>query len=277
MTRKIIGYYSDTLNEPETGRLTLEIGQRQLACMVRKPGQKTPDGFELFDIEDEDMEPADLFSSIQSGSRILTRGYPNTRCYYNTPEALIMPAAKFSPAAAEDFLSLVFGESQEADTRHDRLPGDLVTIYRVPKSLHELVGRNFVLYQPHHSFSGLLEQVIARKDLPSHYLKLQFYAHHFILLYMKQGQLQLIRSFSYQSPQDVLYHLSNMAQQFHIPAAEALIEVSGMLEADGISQKQLHALFGHVQFDSIAGDEAFLSATALYPAYYFTPAYNLPA
>lgn len=277
MTRKIIGYYSDAFNQSNAGSLALELGDAHLACMVSAPDSPAPVAFELFEIESVG-EWDTVFSEVLSASRILTQKYPDTSCYFNLEEALVMPAEKFSPSAVEDYLSLVYGEMDEMEVRHEPVAGQpLHIIYRVPKTLHEAVRRHFVLYQPHHIFSKALEQEFSRAERPSHLVSLQFYPRHFNASVFHDGALQLIRSFRFQSPEDVLYYLTSISQQFQIPAAGSVVEIAGMFDADNISQKQLLRLFLSVIFNSVTGDEAFIAATSLYPAYFFRPFYNLPA
>lgn len=277
MTRKIIGYYSDAFNQSNSGSLALELGDAHLACTVRTAESPAPVAFELFEIEPGSNWDA-IFSEVLSASRILTQKYPNTSCYYNLEEALVMPAEKFQVSAAEDYLNLVYGDLDEMEIRHEPVFGQpLHIIYRIPKTLHESVRRHFVLYQPHHVFTKALEQVLGRTEQPTHLVNLQFYPHHFNASVFHNGALQLVRSFRFQSPEDVLYYLTSISQQFQIPAEGSMVEISGMFDADNISQKQLHRLFSSVSFSSVTGDDAFMAATALYPAYFFRPFYNLPA
>jgi hypothetical protein len=277
MTRKIIGYYSDAFNQSNQGSLALELGDAHLACIVRTPESSAPAAFELFEIE-PGSDPDAIFSEVLSASRILTRKYPNSSCYYNLEEALVMPAEKFQVGVAEDYLNLVYGDMDEMETRHEPVFGQpLHIIYRIPKSLHEAVRRHFVLYQPHHVFTRAIEQVLSRPEQPAHLVSLQFYPHHFNAAVFQNGALQLVRSFRFQSPEDVLYYLTSISQQFHIPAEGSVVEISGMFDAENISQKQLHRLFSSVAFSSVTGDDAFIAATSLYPPYFFRSFYNLPA
>ncbi len=276
MTRKTIGYYSNTNNSGDPARLILEISERQIACMVKGQEAQQLHAFELFEIEKQNNGWKEVFAALREESQILNRNYRETSCYYNCEEALIIPAEKFNTGAAEDFLSLVYGEKPQHDVKHDTLvQNEMVNAYRIPKLMHDLVGANFVLYKPHHSYSSLLDDILARPELPAEFIKLQLYSHHFILAFVKGGKLQLVRSFPYQSAEDILYYLVSIIQQFGVSATESHLEISGMLDADMISQRQLQKMFGHISFDTVSGDDAFITAVSLYPAYYFTPFYKL--
>jgi hypothetical protein len=270
MVKKIIGYYSDTLDaEPGTARLILEIGDNEVACMVKGRSGEPLDGFELFAIESHEKGWENILSEIQAASRLLSKAYQETACYYNSEEAMIIPAEKFNTVAAEDYLALVYGEKYNYDTKHDMLKDSIVNSYRVQRAMHDLLGRHFVLYKPRHSFSGILDDVLSRENPPAYLVKLQVYSKHAILCLVKEGQLQLIRFFHCQSSEDILYYLTSLLQQFPVIRTGAVLELSGMLPKDHHSFTRL---FGEVNYDEpLQQNSAMAEALTDFPAYYFTP------
>ena len=278
MTRKIIGYYTNALDDAYNGQLILEIGDTELVCIARQEGAQRPDGLEVFGIGKDENDWRGLFAGIASESRLLGRSYRSTVCFYNCEEALIMPSANFSTSAAEDHLSLVFGDKKGFDVKHEPVTDQpMVTAYRIPASIHDLVGHQFVLYKPRHIYTAMLEEALRKQPMPVHFIKLRFYGSHFALVYLHDGKLQLLRSFGYSTAEDILYHLISISQQFHIVPAEATLEIGGMLDAESVSQRQLQQLFAEISFDTVLQDEAFLNGVSIYPSYYFTPFYKLPA
>ena len=274
MIRKTIGYYREDFDK-EADRLILEIGNGQVICILRKNDEPNLQAFELFETENN-PDWNDLISELISGSDILAKTYQDTQCYYNCEEALVIPDEKFNPSAAEDFLSLIYGEKNDFDIKHDTLSGTgLVNAYRIPKSLHDAIGRRFVLYRPAHSYSPILHRVLTREKLPEYLVQIHFYSKHIIVVYVMNGQLQLVQSFKYHSAADILYYLVTLQQQYQLPESEGHLEICGMLDSDSVSQKQLQKLFGNISFHSVEKDKDFLDAVSLYPSYYFTPFYKL--
>ena len=276
MTRKIIGYYNGVRNESATDQLILEIGSQQVCCILKAAGSQQVEGFEVFSIDKNSGDWSDIFYELQSASQILGRQYRDTHCYYNFEESLIIPVEKFNTAAAEDYLSLVFGESNFHDNKQDTLlSGDMVNAYRIRKSVHELMGRHFVLYKPHHSCSKLLDDLGRREQMPAAFVKIQFYSNHFLFLFVKEKKLQLLRAFSYQSDDDILYHVLNVTQQFGINKKDSQLEISGVFDTTSVLHQQFGKLFSQISFDNIPSDTELASALAAYPAHYFTPFYKL--
>ena len=236
--------------------------------MIKGAASQQVEGLELFALEKGSPDWSDVFYEVTAASQILGRTYRDTHCYYNFEEAIIIPQQKFSVASAENYLALVYGESNRHDFRYDTLlsPGHIVNAYRIRKSIHELLGRLFILYKPHHSYSKMLDDILTRDQLEGHFVKIQFYTSHIILAFVKDKQLQLVQSFQYQTTDDILYYLSSIIQQFGIHK-QSQLEISGMFDTDSILYQQLGKLFGLISFDTIQPDGLF--------AHYLTPFYKL--
>ncbi len=278
MARKITGYYNEAADTAlaDADQLVIGISCNEIVCLVKGAGSQEIDGFELFKLEKGSSDWSDVFYEVRAASQLLSRAYHDTHCYYNFEEAVIIPGQRFTATAAEDYLSLIYGESDRHEVKFDPIGSDeqMVNAYRIRKSINELMGRHFLLYKPHHAYSRLLEDVLTRTETADHFIKVQFYSNHIIAAVMKQNQLQIIQSFNFETKDDVLYHLSNINRQFELNALHSHLEISGMFESGSSLHKQLQSLFGLITFESIEPDGVFKTATG-YPAHYFTPFYKL--
>ena len=278
MARKIIGIYNNIKNTADTDQLIIEIGNSHLACLVKDTVLQQVKEFEVFELAKGTSDWSDIFYEIREASQIVSRSFLDTHCYYNFEEAIIIPEQKFSAAAAEDYLSLVYGESNRHDVKYDTLISgtQMVNAYRVRKSIHELVGRHFLLYKPHHTYTKIVNDILKRDQLEDHFLKIQFYSNHFIVAVVKDKKLQIIQSFPYNIDDDVLYFLLSLIKQFGIDTSHSILEVSGMYDPGSSLHQQVVKLFGRISFDTMQADGLFASALANFPAHYFTPFYKLP-
>ncbi len=279
MIRKLVSYYADT-KEPEAAEgdtLFLEIGNSHLACLVKGSYSQQVEAFELFELNKEMTDWADIFFEFKNLSVILNHTYKETHCFYNFQEAVIIPESKFSISAAEDFLSLIYGENTRDEIKHDTIAtGDqMVNAYRIKKSLQEWVGRQFILYQPHHIYTKILADLFAGEISVTPILKIQIYASHFIATVTQNGKLLLIQSFQYQSADDILYYVMNILKQFHINAADAHIDICGMIQPDSILYQQLNQMFGQMSVETINPADAAAFIHPDYPLHFFTPFFKL--
>ncbi|GAC1442465.1 MAG: hypothetical protein NVSMB63_10810 [Sediminibacterium sp.] len=275
----MIGFYTDTSDTmpADTDRLVVEIGKDQVACLVKNTATGEADAFELFRLDGEINDWSDVFYEIKQASRLFGRAYADTQLFYNFAEALIIPAPQLGSEAAEDYLSLLFGENNRSDTRYDKITADdsMINAYRIRRSINELAGRHFVLHQAHHSWSRLLDKVLIHHRQEEQYIKVQFYSNHFIAILVKDKQLQLIRSYPFQTADDVLYHLLNMVQQHQMQPSHTHLEISGLFDLHTSLHEQLQQLFGRITFDETEAQGVFKTTANQYPPHYFTPFYQL--
>ncbi|MES2329741.1 MAG: DUF3822 family protein [Bacteroidota bacterium] len=280
MTRKIIGYYSETGGDTATDadQLVVEISRSQVVCLVKGSASQEIEGFEMFELDKENKDWNDVFYALRNESLILNRSFRNAHCYYNFEEAIIIPGKRFTAGSSEDYLNLMYGETDRHDTRYDPINADtpqhMVNAYRIRKSIHELVGRHYLLYKPYHTYTALLQDVFSRTELADHFIKVQFYKGHIIVAVVKKQQLQLIQSFPFSTKDDILYHLANTSDQFALDASHSHLEISGSFENGSVLHQQLQSMFGLITFDTMYADGVFKSAIAQ-PLHYFTPFYKL--
>lgn len=277
MVRKIIGYYTEGEQSPAgADQLVVEISRHEVVCLVKGNASQEIEGFEVFRFDDGASDWSDLFHAIRSASRLLDRNYRDTHCYYNFEESVLIPGQRFTAVAAEDYLDLMFGESTRHEVKYDPINADthIVNAYRVRKSIHELMGRHFLLYKPHHSYSHIVHDVMTREERADHFVKAVFYNKHMIVAVVVNAALQLVQSFGFETKDDVLYHLSHIREQFGLDALHSHLEISGMFDNGSILHQQLQSRFGLITFDTMNMDGVFKSATHQ-PLHYFTPFYKL--
>lgn len=274
MTRKILSQYNEQEQTAsnETDQLIIAVSNNELSCMIKGSLSGEIEGFELFRLENNKTDWGDLFYELRTSSRLLNKTCRTTHCYYNFEEAVIIPEHKFSGASAEDYLSLLYGESNHHDIKFDPLGGDtkMVNAYRVRKSIHEIIGRHFLLYKPHHIYSSVIETILSKKDQSPDFMYVQFYHAHMVLAIIKQGGLQLIQTFHFEKQEDILYHLLNCSRQFEFDANISHLEISGMFETGSVLHKQIQPLFGLITFDGAEPTGVFKHING-YPPYYFIP------
>lgn len=279
MVHKLIGFYGD---RPEytpkaTDQLAIEISSHQFVCMVKNSSTGEIDAIELFQIDQSKVDWSDILFEIKQNSKIIGPSFADTSVFYNFEEALVLPLAKMSATAAEDYLSLIFGADERTDTKFDSINTALptVTIYRIKKSLTELLNRNFLLFKTQHTYTNILNDVLNRDHLPAVFLKLIVYQNHFIVVLIKDNELQLIQSYSFINSDDILYYIISIANQTGISPLQIQLELSGLVDLHKDLLEQLKKSFGIVSFDLVSNQEAIMARPSSYSPYFLTPFYKL--
>lgn len=259
-------------------RLLLEIGKTHLACIDTNEHKKTVSTFELFNFtENETADFSRLFSSISSASKLLAKPYPETIIFINNEQSLLVPIFKFNTEIAEDYLNVVFGEDPFSAIHFDHLPIEpgMMNVYRVQQTLLNILHTNFTKVTFRHTYSNIIKTIIS--DIftyPSECIYIQFYNTFLIVTVAKDEKLQLIQSFMYEAPEDVLYCLLNITERFDLNREKLILEISGMIDLHFTLYRDLITYFKNVAVQNVDTSKFNLDIKE-YPLHYFTPFFNL--
>lgn len=259
-------------------RLLLEVGRTHIACIHTNDHKKNVSAFELFNFnENEAADFSKLFTAISSESKLLTKSYPATVVFINNEFSLLVPIFKFNTDIAADYLNVIFGEDSLSAIHFDHLPIEpgMMNAYRVQESLLNFLQNNFTKVTFRHTYSNIIKTIVS--DIlayPSECIYIQFYNTFLIATVAKDEKLQLIQSFMYQAPEDVLYHLLNISDRFELNRETVILEISGMIDLHYTLYRDLITYFRHVEVQNVHTSKV-LPDIKEYPLHYFTPFFNL--
>ena len=273
MTRKITAYYAEKTENTDSVSeiLYVEIGAKEIVCLIKASESQLIAGFEYFLIEKPDKGWSDIFEDLISKSLLLNKSYLETHCIYNFEEAVIIPKEKFIAGSAEDYLSLLYGENNECDMKFDSLTpiAEINIAFRIDKLLTDCLNKKFVLYKSNHVYYKILKDILIRKENEPHFVKIKLYNTHMIIAILKGGILQIIQSFTYEKTEDILYHLINCCKQFEVNVLIAELEISGFLDDNSILLAQLQNYFGKTTLEQMPLTGVFENRDD-YPPHTFT-------
>ncbi|MFN2458028.1 MAG: DUF3822 family protein [Chitinophagaceae bacterium] len=184
--------------------------------------------------------------------------------------AILFPKQYFNEEVAATFLTVTY------DLKNVRIAQDevselgLILLYALPEKLLQPLHNNNVQYI--HAYSTSLKsskQSDGETDISVH-----FTPKYFRVILKKQQQLNLVQTYSYTVPLDVVYYLIRMFDEFKLSQQETHIILSGLIQEDSALFKELHGYFLNVHFD-LPGDNTVDQQE--YPQHFFTSMYNLAA
>ncbi len=279
MVHKLTGLYGDkqVYAPKNTDQLGLEIGKDQLVLLVKDTISNRIEAIEIFELEKNKLDWTDIFFEIKQQSQLLGFNFSSTNVFYNFEEALMMPLGKLSATASEEYLNLVFGNADKLIIKYDLFQSNVpfVTVYRIKQAILDLLNRNFLLFNAQHLYTSILNDVMSRHNLPSVFMKLIIHCHHAIFIFVKDGQLQLIQNFQYQSQDDILYYILNVVQQSGLSALQTQLEISGLIDLLPSLETQLKLSFGIITYDQVPLDSIPSQGVSDFQAHHFTPFYKL--
>ena len=204
----------------------------------------------------------------------------NTRYYqaaiaYDSDETIQIPSAIYKYEDGQLHLDAVYGRKIHTTIVSENVPGwNLYNVYRLPASLQSAASWKFLSGKFWSFYSILLKNQVGSKG---EIMTVDFRTDEFSVLVLKDGKLRLIKTFSYSSPEDVLYYLLKACHQFGLSQQTMKLSLSGLIEKDSAIYRELYKYFINVEFDSLTGDVKLNEALTEHPAHYYSSISKLAA
>lgn len=257
-------------------RLVLEVGKTHVT-VISQNVNKNIAAFELFSYaENEAADFSALFAAISADSKLINAAYENAEVFINNEVSILVPIFKFDREIAEDYLTIMFGENVSCKTQFEHLPVEpgIINVYRIEEQVSEVLRNNLKNVTFKHTWSNIAKKIISGiSAYPAECIYIQFYNTFIIAAVIKDKKLQIIQSFIYQAPEDVLYTLLNLTTQFKLNSDKLVLKIGGMIDLNFTLYRELITYFKHVEVQN--ADAALLPEIKDYPLHYFTPFFNL--
>lgn len=258
--------------------LLLEAGKSHIALLHKKSDSGKIAGFELFTFsENEDHSAPRLLSAISNTSQLLNHRFDNVSVYSNDEFCVPVPADKFDVNLADDYLQMVFGTTANRSVHFNQIiakPG-IVTVFSLSQDMINGLNDRFNHYKIFHSWTCVLNRLESRSYSNSvQMIHVQFYNTYFVAAIIKDGKLQMIQSFIYENPEDVLYQLLNICTQFELSGNDVQLQVSGLIDPNYKLFRELTNYFKNIVADKVDINQLLMNVDE-YPPHYFTPFFNL--
>ncbi len=280
MPNKSFSNYSATAgNSVESSdQLVIEIAKSHIACIVTKNAKRSISAYELFTFkEDERVDFEKLLADIFSQSQFLSNTFSSVSIYINDAFCMPVPIFKFNKEIAAEYVDLVFGTDPLSKIQFEHLPIEpgIMNVYRVNAEAFACLNKSFAKASFHHTYSNIICRLTSiASGFPSEFISIQFYNTFMVVAVLKERALQLIQTFDYETPEDVLYYLINITQRFELYTDALTIQISGMIDLDFKLYRELITYYKNVVVEYATPRNLLLKVTE-HPQHYFTPFFNL--
>ncbi|MEO8713149.1 MAG: DUF3822 family protein [Parafilimonas sp.] len=267
MLQKTYSIYSDDLNDVQ---LCVEAGKNHIACWCKKPGDNTLRAFEFFMCDDYTAENFEaLIDNTKLNSRLLTMPVRSTNFFWNTDEALCLPAGKDDADFLKANFDLMFGDSFDSKI-FSASTAQCTVAWRLNDLQQHIAKQCFNAVAFSHPFTQLFSLLKTNNKTA---LYLFFYPNYFTLIAVKENKLQFAQTRKYAIPEDVLYFVLNVFKQYDIEK-NTNIFCGGFIDE---KSKLYEILYQYLEgFQLMQVDETSFSTDEFkqYSPHYFLPYIN---
>ena len=262
---------SDAEYNPANSILLMIAGERHCSFAVMNYLSKELVEYGYFTSTEDENDYKSFFEGIES----LNNRYYQTAIGYDANESVQIPSVIYRYEEGQLHLEAAYGKKIHTTVVSENVPGwNLYNVYRLPAALHSAISWKFLSAKSWGIYSVLL------KDQPSkngEVMIVDFKTTAFSVIVLKNSKLLLAKTFSYTSPEDVLYYLLKCCQQLNLSQQTVKLSLSGLIEKDSAVYRELHKYFINLAFESLSADVKLAEALTTHPEHYFSSISKLAA
>lgn len=256
--------------DPQKTNLICELSETGFTFLLQDDEAKVISGLSSYPFE-ADITSGDipgLLKNIIADSPVLRNSFNKVFFSYSTPEAVLMPVAIRKMTAEEDIISLMHGEQPASTVFIDQVAEkNIFNHYRIATDIHQFIIKNYPLTGFAHQYSLILKTLPVEGKI----LQVIFYRDKIIAILSLDGTLQIIQTFGYTSPQDIIYNLLNICKQFE--ADDVHLRISGMIDPESGLFKEIRKCFRHLEFDGYESNVQLNGGD--FPSHYFAHLFTM--
>lgn len=200
----------------------------------------------------EDKILSDGLRAIIDADELLHSQFRQSIVLYNFAESLLVPDANFRLDNSRELVELTYGTVSKGLILSEKVPlHPAHNVYRVTPDVHSIFQHKFTAGKYWHIYSLWLASIKSFSPDVEHpgQVHVLFYPDRMLVSVYKDERLQLVQTFLYQVPEDVVYFLLNICRQFELSPEEAAFVVSGYVEEDSALMTEVKKYFLHCILD----------------------------
>lgn len=141
--------------------------------------------------------------------------YHNIKLICESDKYIFIPTPIFTPEKATDFLTFQHKKEKNERVVCNTIPAwETVNTFTIPATLEQALSRLFPGTSIEHQVSWLLTNKI--KPQTGNSVSIWVRQKKMDIIALKEGKLQLLNSFNYQTPEDFTYHTLNIIEQLSL-------------------------------------------------------------
>ena len=215
------------------------------------------------------------YKSFFEGIGSLNNRYYQTAIGYDSNESVQIPSVVYKYEDGQLNLDATFGKSVHTTVVSENVPGwNLYNVYRLPSDLHSAISWKFLSAKSWSIHSVWLKGHASKNDEA---MIIDFKTDEFSVVILKNSKLLLAKTYSYTSPEDVLYYLLKCCRQLNLSQQTVKISLAGLIEKDSAVYRELYKYFINLEFESLSAEVKLSEALTVHPEHYFSSISKLAA
>lgn len=264
------------VGENNSQKLFLELGENHFSYLITDSSVNKLLSFKFF--SGEGRISVEEIESILENDDLVGKHFSNVFLVNNTKDFALVPSAFYKEHLNKSILDTIHGDQGEAQLFEDDVhQWELINIHRVSSQVMNVINSRFTDYKSVHIFTPLLKNIFrSLTEETKELVKLHFYPSNINVIVVKDEQLLIAQQFYYETTEDVIYHLLNIADKYRLDVTELVMQVSGSIDEQSSTWKELLKYFLNLDLDHTLALDLSLVEDSEMPTHYFTPSLLIP-
>lgn len=260
-------------DELRNSQLLIEVGEKMFSYVIYHKEQRRFLALRQYNL---DYTPGktmlENLLEIITNDELLQNPYKEAFVVYNYTDSNFLPEKVFHIELNQPVTEIIHGNARKGLLLSEKVIGfKMYNIYRVPREIHALLQRKFASGNYWHYYTLLLNDGQMQASPNEQIIKMVMRADQFLVAVFNGDKIQLVQSYSYQTPDDVSYYLLAICNRFNISQEKVTLIVSGLLDEQSRLYQELLKYFLQVQWDRLPDTVKLDSSFASFPDHYFSP------
>lgn len=259
--------------ELRNSQLLIEVGEKMFSYVIYHKEQRRYIGLRQYNL---DYTPGktmlENLLEIITNDELLQLPFKEAFVIYNYTDSSFLPEKAFHIELNQPVTEIIYGNARKGLMLSEKVIGfRMYNIYRVPREIHALLQRKFASGNYWHYNTLLLNDGQTQTSDNEQVIKMVMRTDQFLVAVFKGTDIQLMQSYSYQTPDDVSYYLLAICTRFNISQEKVTLIVAGLLDEQSRLYQELLKYFLQVQWDRLPDSVKLDSVFSTFPDHYFSP------
>lgn len=241
--------------------LLLRVGQRHLSYAIADLASKKIT--ELACYTSPSFDETVLTEWINSEAS-LSDNFFQVAVALDFPQSLLIPSKEYRSEESATILKSIYGLNGSSVIVSELLSEwQAYNVHAVPIDVFNCLSKKFASANFKNGYSIDIRSVQAAGAAGE--MLIDFRTDEFSILVTRQGHILLTQTFEYATPEDVIFSLLNIVQQFSLSQQDVQLQLSGFIDKQSSLFKELYQYFININFR----DHSWHLPANEYPSHFF--------
>jgi hypothetical protein len=258
----------------ESLKLCLELGEEHFSYLIADTSGKKIIHFEYYSVSKE--EKLERLRMLLQENPELNRPFTDVILINNTNRSVLVPERFHKDHLNDTLLEVIHGNLEPITAYNDAVhQWEINIVHGIETDLDNILREQFPQTRAVHFATTVLRSAFRNMHWEEkQHVKIFFFSASFFIMVFSGDQLQIAQHFHYETTEDIIYHVLNVADKFHLDVTTAIIEISGLMDESSPIWHELQRHFLEISFQS---PDLAMDGNLETPNHYFTPFFLIPA